>query len=241
MFGKQTEELNSTRTGGADEGEALELWLVRHGETTWNASRRYQGQSESDLSPLGRDQAEAARRRLQGIHFRGAFASDLRRAVQTAEIILDGTGVPLVASHLIRELHFGCFEGLTIEQIRDTYPEEYRAWATDLVTVAPPGGETLRQQCDRAGEFLADLTREDGGGRYLVVAHGGSIRALLFEALGLDLRLYWRVAVANASLTVVAYAGKKWRLRLLNDVCHLAAAEGRYRGGVGAAYGLRLV
>lgn len=241
MFVNRTGEVNTTRTADADEGGPLELWLVRHGETTWNASRRYQGQSESDLSPLGREQATSARRRLHGIAFRGAFASDLRRAVQTAKIILAGEDVPLVASRLIRELHFGCFEGLTIEQIRDTYPEEYRAWAADLSAVAPPGGETLRQQCDRAGEFLAGLTRENGGGRYLVVAHGGSIRALLFEALGIDLRLYWRVAVANASLTVLEFAGGKWRLRLLNDVCHLASAERRYRGGVGAAYGLRLV
>src|ERR671914_1499187 len=86
---------------------SLELYLVRHGETTWNASRRYQGQSESDLSPRGREQAAAVGRRLVPLEFTGSYASDLRRTVATAEIILAGRPVPLTPSRLLRELHFG--------------------------------------------------------------------------------------------------------------------------------------
>ncbi len=79
---------------------SVELYLVRHGETTWNASRRYQGQSESDLSPRGRDQAVAVGRRLAALEFSGAYASDLRRTVATAEIILADRAVPLTPSPL---------------------------------------------------------------------------------------------------------------------------------------------
>lgn len=218
----------------------LELLLVRHGETTWNASRRYQGQSESDLSPEGRDEAAAAGRRLAAIPFDRAFASDLRRTVHTAEIILAGRpDVPLRPTPLLRELHFGRFEGLTLDQIRSTYPDAYQAWADDLVDQAPPGGETLRQQVDRARRFLEESFAPDTAGRYLVVAHGGSIRAVLFSTLGIDLGLYWRVAIANASLTRIERRDGRWRLRVLNDVCHLRDLN-RYHGGVGASYGIRL-
>ena len=220
----------------------LELYLVRHGETTWNASRRYQGHSESDLSPRGRDQAAAVGGRLAALEFVGAYASDLRRTIATAEIILAGRAVPLTPSHLLRELHFGHFEGLTLAEIRETYPEEYQAWADDLVHQAPPGGENLRQQAARAAEFLNGHLGPAAEGRFLIVGHGGSIRALLFTALGIDLQLYWRVAIANASITILERAAptERWRLRLLNDVCHLGETSS-YRGGVGASYGIRLI
>ena len=220
----------------------MELYLVRHGETTWNASRRYQGQSESDLSPRGRDQAAAVGRRLADLKLDGAYASDLRRTVTTAEIILAGRPVRLIHSHLLRELHFGHFEGLTIDQIRETYPGEYQAWADDLVDQAPPGGENLRQQSARAAEFLSQHLAPPSEGRFLIVGHGGSIRALLFTALGMDLRLYWRIAIANASISLLERPRQadRWRLRLLNDVCHLGEASS-YRGGVGPAYGIRLI
>lgn len=219
--------------------EPLELWLIRHGETTWNASRRYQGQSESDLSPRGREEAAAAGYRLAGAAFAAAHASDLRRTVQTAEIILAGRPVPLALSPLLRELHFGRFEGLTLEQIQNHYPDEYAAWADDLVDRAPPDGENLRNQADRAAEFLAAAFPPEATGRHLIVGHGGSIRAILFLTLGLDLRLYWRVAVANASLTIVERRAGRWRLRILNDVCHLRDL-GRYPGNLGVSYGIRL-
>ncbi|HEX2172415.1 MAG TPA: histidine phosphatase family protein [Dehalococcoidia bacterium] len=213
---------------------------MRHGETTWNASRRYQGQSESDLSPEGRDEAAAVGRRLASIPLSGAFASDLRRTVHTAEIILaDRPEVPLRASPHLRELHFGDFEGLTLDQIRSTYPDAYQAWADDLVDQAPPGGETLREQVARAATFLTEEFPPEIGGRYLIVGHGGSIRALLFTTLGVDLGLYWRVAIANASITSLERRDGRWRLCRLNDVCHLRDLN-RYQGGIGASYGIRL-
>lgn len=230
-------------TSGAESprpGETIELVLVRHGETTWNASRRYQGQSESDLSPAGREEAAAVGRRLTGLRFDRAFSSDLRRTVHTAEIILEGRpDVPLQPTPLLRELHFGHFEGLTLDQIRSTYPDAYQIWADDLVDQAPPGGETLRQQVDRARRFLDESFPGAAAGRSLVVAHGGSIRAVLFTTLGIDLALYWRVAIANASLTAIERRDGRWRLRVLNDVCHLRDLN-RYQGGVGASYGIRL-
>ena len=151
----------------------LELWLVRHGETVANASRRISGWTNVPLTPQGIQQAKGVRARLNGTRFDSVWSSDLQRAIDTARFAY-GTAT---VDERIREMHFG--------EMEDVFWEE----ADPLLTAAllafeefyPPGGETLQQFRDRLLHFVGELST----GRHLIFTHGGVIR-MLCRQFGLD-------------------------------------------------------
>jgi len=149
--------------------ETLELWLVRHGETTHSRDGILAGWVDIPLTERGAAQAEAVGPLLAGETFTGVWSSDLRRAVQTA---LTAWGAP-VADPRLREINFGELEGARWDTLD---PEYTRALAT-FDGFHPPGGETLEDVRDRVAGFLSELAE----GRHLVFTHGGIIRLLTRE------------------------------------------------------------
>src|SRR5574342_1066726 len=101
----------------------LHLMLVRHGESEWNAQRRYQGQSDVPLSALGRRQAQLVAGRLAGVKIDAAYASDLVRAWETASAIAEKSSLNVIPEPRLRELKFGVLEGLTFDEAQAQYPE----------------------------------------------------------------------------------------------------------------------
>jgi probable phosphoglycerate mutase len=159
------------------------LFLVRHGETDWNAAGRWQGQTDVPLNPRGREQAREVAGRLRGAGLAAIASSDLLRARATAEIIAAHLG--LVVNHLdaaLRERRFGCFEGLTREEVEARFPE---AWARYLADPgpAPPGGESRGELLGRLLPAVASAAARLPG-PLLVVMHGGAMRALLAGHVG---------------------------------------------------------
>ena len=142
------------------------LWLVRHGETDWNADGRFQGWTDVPLNETGRAQAERLGRSLAGHEFDGVWSSDLIRAIETARIAV---GEPTVDRRL-RELDFGDLEG----SVWDELDSEIRAGLKEFDSFRSPGGESVATFVARVFGFLDDL----GGGRHVVFAHGGVIRAI---------------------------------------------------------------
>lgn len=127
----------------------MTLILIRHGESTWNADGRLQGQSESSLSPVGQQQAVALARCVRNDqNLRAVHSSDQLRAQQTAECI-EACGVPLVTDARLRERNLGIFEGRTVEEIKAEFPAEFAAMRSDPLFVVP-GGESWAQLADRA-------------------------------------------------------------------------------------------
>ncbi len=145
---------------------ALILWLVRHGETDWNAEGRFQGWTDVPLNETGRAQAERLRGLLADGDFDGVWSSDLVRAVETARIAV---GEPAVDRRL-RELDFGDLEGA----IWDDLDREIRAALKEFDSFQSPGGESAAAFVERVFGFLDELAP----GRHLVFAHGGVIRAI---------------------------------------------------------------
>jgi broad specificity phosphatase PhoE len=167
------------------------LILVRHGETEGQSSIRYHGRSDVALSDLGRAQMRAAReailRHHGGLRFQTVFTTPLMRASEGARLIA-GETADLVVVEEFAEVHFGLFEGLTAEEIRERYPEEFTRWNADRLAAdfAYPQGES------RAG-FAARVERgvdrmlsvwSPAAGRALVVAHRGVIRAIVNRLAG---------------------------------------------------------
>ena len=199
-------------------------FLVRHGETDWNAAGRAQGQSQVPLNATGQAQARtlAARLRLQG--FTAAYASDLRRVTETAAAILRGRDVPLVALPALREKHFGEWEGMTFAEVEARYPERYAELFSGDGSFAPPGGESDRQLFQRVAAGV-DRLREAHGrhpGNLLLVAHGGSLCAAIVHLLELPAASMWRFRLDNGGLSAVTlYDDGGAALDLLNDTSHL--------------------
>ncbi len=151
----------------------LELWLVRHGETTYSAAKRVAGWSDPPLTEIGRGQAEALRAVIDGAEFDGVWSSDLGRAVESARLAW-GEASPDVR---LRECNFGSLEGCTYEEADTTYEEVFRVFRD----FQAPEGESHAGFCSRVVDFVGQLE----AGRHLLFVHGGVIRALT-QDLGLD-------------------------------------------------------
>jgi broad specificity phosphatase PhoE len=199
----------------------MRLLLARHGQSVWNAERRFQGATDIALSPLGIEQAQALGKALRGYRLAAAYVSPFRRAVETAEIALEGTGVPLVSLPELRELSLGDWEGCTVEEISGQEGDPYRAWLYAPHDCPPPGGEPLDAVSARVRTAVDRIAAGHGpGDDVAVIAHGGVISVYACALLGCSFNQLWRLRVDNASLTIV----RPPRLVSLNDTSHLTGA-----------------
>ncbi|HEX7898539.1 MAG TPA: histidine phosphatase family protein [Planctomycetota bacterium] len=176
---------------------ATRLLMVRHGETVLGAQDRYAGHSDTPLTPRGRRQVAALRRRLPAPDV--VYCSDLARCRETAALLVPGREI--VVSRRIREIDFGRWEGLTKAQVVEKYGEAYRRWHADPSSGTPYRGESVPDLRRRVRRFAAEVARRHPGKAVLFVTHGGVIRALLdvpFEG-------YWDLKVPPATLWKVEW------------------------------------
>ena len=195
--------------------------IVRHGETEWNATGRIQGHTDVTLSEKGRWQARLMAGRLADVPIRAAYCSDLKRATETAKIILGERDIQLNPTPRLREYHKGVFEGLTAAEMQSKHPELFSASLLKDLDFAPTGGESIIQTSARIAGFLADVKQMHGNDPVLIVGHGGSLRAVLVTLLGLPLEATWRFIIGNCSLTVIETYPDNTVLTLYNDTSHL--------------------
>jgi len=201
----------------------MTLFLARHGQTDWNANRRFQGSSDVGLSELGRAQAEALGRALDGRRLAAVYVSPLRRARETAAIAVGSVTAPVIPLDALRELCLGEWEGRTVDEIRSEEGDPYLAWLRAPHDCPPPGGEPLDRVAARVRGALDGIAAAHGDqDEVLVVAHGGVISVYACDLLGSSFNSLWRLRVDNCSLTVV----KPPRLVSINDTSHLTAAPG---------------
>ena len=173
------------------------LVLVRHGESSWNAGRRLQGQADAQLSDRGREQARALRPVLADLPAVQVVSSDLSRALATAE--LAGHAAPLTDRRW-RERHMGDWTGHYESEIPDDRMTAFRH--DDLV---PPKAETFADVQARVGAAIDDLAGR--GGSWLVFTHGGPVRAAVAHVTGADHRAV--AGPGNTSITVFELAPKR--------------------------------
>lgn len=191
----------------------LVLW--RHGETNYNAEGRMQGHLDSELTPVGWNQARFAVPALARFSPDVVIASDLRRATDTATVLTDGIGVPLIVDKRLRETHLGEWQGLTGAEVDVRWPGYRDKWRTDS-TWGPPGGESRVDVAKRGYEVVADLERSDHEA-VLLAAHGGFIVAVTARLLELPLR-HWTMlgGIGNCHWVELSRRGGSWRLVAYN-------------------------
>jgi broad specificity phosphatase PhoE len=205
------------------------LILVRHGQTDYNAQRRYQGQIDNPLNAVGLAQAEALRARLAEFKLDAIYVSDLIRARRTAEIALQNHPSQIMPVPLptLREASGGKFEGLTWEEMCQIYPKEVELWQKDKVLNGPPEGENVAEVVERVQQALHQILKEqpEEGRTILVVAHGGIVAVLLCHLMGMDPNRLWQWRIDTCSVTIVDIYKEGAILSLFNDVAHLDPAH----------------
>lgn len=199
----------------------LRLLLARHGQTLWNKELRYNGDTDTELTPLGLRQAAALARRLAQQHLDAVVTSDLLRAQQTAEPIAAPRGLAPLADPRWREVRFGAAEGLRWREVVERFPAAARAWAENRPDAAMPEGESLLDVAARVRPALAELTAEFDHRTVLLVGHGGPLRVALCILLDLDVSRHWRFNLLPGTLSEVAVYPAGGVLNLLNDASHL--------------------
>jgi alpha-ribazole phosphatase/probable phosphoglycerate mutase len=199
------------------------LYLVRHGETDWNVREKFQGHSNVPLSERGREQARSLAKRLAKRKLAAFFASDLQRALETASILAAPHGLRVETVDSLREMNFGVWEGRTVQEIRENCRELAERWWSNPVDTCLPEGETLKELACRVNDAIARIVgRFQNDEEVVVVSHGGPLRAAIATVLGMDLKLYWRLRLDNASLSRIDFRSPgEGILVLLNDRSHL--------------------
>lgn len=197
------------------------LFMVRHGVTDWNDAGIYQGQSDVPLSDAGRRQIAALRERLREERFAVCYTSALQRARVSAEILLEGRPCPVRQTMDLNEMHYGAWEGLSRSQIKERFPEDWARFRADPLRHPPSGGETLRDVQLRVARMLTGIAGEFHDADILVVAHGGSLRAIVAHYLDLEPPDFWKLRLDNASISVVEVNARGGLLALFNDTAHL--------------------
>jgi broad specificity phosphatase PhoE len=161
---------------------ATTIVLVRHGETDWNRESRFQGHADTPLNDAGRRQARDLADVLAEERFDVVYTSPLRRASETASIVAGHLGVELRELEALREIDVGDWEGLTIHEVRERFPEEERvAWHAGW-----PNGETHEELSARVVPALLALEESHADGQILGVTHAGPVRAALAAAMGMS-------------------------------------------------------
>ena len=187
------------------------LW--RHGQTAWNLERRFQGNTDIELTENGLSQARRAARLLASLKPDAIVASDLRRAAATAAELVTVTGLGVVLSSALRETYAGSWQGLTHEEILARHGEQYTAWKRGE-PVRRGGGELETEVADRAAPIVlkhAEALPDDG--TLVVVSHGGTIRTTIGRLLGLESH-HWEGlgGLSNCCWSVLGEGARGWRL-----------------------------
>jgi broad specificity phosphatase PhoE len=203
------------------------FYLVRHGESVWNAENRLCGRSDVPLSEAGRRQAKSLAKRLKRVRFDAFYTSPLGRAVETARLIGEAVGFEPVADARLVELDYGEWEGRTMADVMENDAQAFRAWDAKPAQVAPPGGESGLAAQQRIVSLLDCLAARHQQGRVLVTFHKTVCRLAICHVLGMAPDEYRRrLVLNNTALSIIRSRPYGWELIAFNDTCHISASPG---------------
>ncbi len=203
--------------------DTTRLCLIRHGETTWNAQRRLQGHTDTPLNSRGQVQARQMAQALKNskLAFDALYCSDLIRAMDTANAIVELFGVTAVTNSIFRERHFGALQGLSIEQAPVAQPELWKAHLARELDHELEGGESIIQFAARVERAMEMIRTEHRGKTILVVSHGGTLDMMYRIASKQALATERVISVPNASLNWIVHNERGWSVDRWGDTGHL--------------------
>ena len=201
------------------------FYIVRHGQTNWNILGKTQGHGNSDLTAKGIEQATELAESIVNYPIDYIYSSDLGRAVQTAQILGDKLNIKVKETEALREMGFGEWEGLLIDEIKTNYANVYTTWRNEPHLAQIPGGETLHLIKDRVDSFIQSLNEKYDNKHILLVTHSVTVRVMLLAFLNSGMENIYRIKQDNTALNIVEYRDYGPVVIKMNDTSHIKNNE----------------
>ena len=197
------------------------LILIRHGETPYNRDRRYQGHRNTPLTRKGKRQAKEIAFRLKNESLNAIYSSDLKRTKCTAEVINHYHSLKINILPQLREIDFGDWEGKTHDEIQREWRGLLDEWERKPSQIKIPRGESIKDLVERIRSTIKKIVSNHPDQRVAIITHGGPIRIILMDALGLGLDDWWKTITSNGGISIIEYQSNKAKVLLQNDTSHL--------------------
>ncbi len=197
------------------------LILIRHGETPYNRDRRYQGHRDTPLTKKGKRQTKEIALRLKNDPLDAIYSSDLKRTKYTAKAINRYHSLKIRALPQLREIDFGDWEGKTHDEIQREWRRLLDEWEREPSKIKIPRGESIQELAERTRATTKKIISIHPNQRVAIITHGGPIRIILMDALGLGLDDWWKTITSNGGISIIEYQNKRAEVSLQNDTSHL--------------------
>lgn len=194
------------------------LYLIRHGQTVGGDEKRYKGSIDVPLSEKGIEQMRRTSEFLKGISLSAVYSSPLSRALKSADIIAKPYGLRPEVVPDLRERSFGIWEGMSFNELKERYPEEFEAWAANPLKYSPIGGENTIEVRDRVARVLEDILSNHGNEKIAIVAHGGVNRIILCHVMGIPLENIFRIEQDYGAVNIIEFHDRYPVVKLINGV-----------------------
>lgn len=200
----------------------MKLYIIRHGQTEWNTEKRLQGWNNSDLTQKGIQDAENLSERLKDTDFDHIYSSPQRRAFETAEIVKRDRNIDIVKLDGLKEIGFGSWEGMKIDEILAEYKDEYRSFIDTPHLYEPiPGNESFEDIYERVDQALKKIIKR-GGDKVLIVCHGVTIKVLISIIKEIPLKDFSTIPIhIGTALNICEVNEGEIKFTLEGDISHI--------------------
>jgi broad specificity phosphatase PhoE len=200
----------------------MDIYFVRHGQTEWDEERRMQGQKDSELTAMGKEDSKYLAKELSRTEFSQIYSSPLERAMDTARYIKMGRVQEIIPVDSFKEMNLGEWEGMLDRDVMNQYPEEHFNFWNRPHLFKPQGGESFEELRNRVKKGLDDLIEKAVGDRIVVVTHTLVIKAILSIVHDYPVDDFWKTTVLKStSLTVLRVEDGKMETIVEGDLSHL--------------------
>jgi len=197
------------------------LILIRHGETPHNRDKRYQGHRDTSLTTEGKRQTREIALRLRDEPLDAIYSSDLKRTRYMAEVINSYHSLKINILPELREIDFGDWEGKTYNEIQREWGRLLSGWEKEPSKIKIPKGESIKDLAERVISTIKKIISNHPDQRIAIITHGGPIRIILMDALGLEADNWWGTITSNGGISIIEYQSKRAEVLLQNDTSHL--------------------
>ena len=197
------------------------VYLVRHGQTEWNKKLTFRGRKDIPLNEAGHREAQAISDALKKKDIGAIYTSPLRRSIETAQPIANYSHLDIVPVQGLIDINYGDWEGLTFNEVKKQYSDEYNKWEKRPHLIKFPHGETLDEAKERSIRAFKNIVKKNTGNSILIVPHRVINKVLLCALLDLSTSHFWEIKQDTGCINLIECVNNRFILSLMNDTCHL--------------------
>ncbi len=202
-------------------GFMTKAYLVRHGQTEWNKKLTFRGRIDIPLNERGRQEANAIAETLKDKNINAIYTSPLKRSIETAQPTASFFHLEIVHAQGLIDISYGNWEGLTFNEIKKSYRDQYIKWEKRPELIRFPNGETLDEARERSFSAFKDIVKGNPGKSILIIPHRVINKVLLCAILGLSNSHFWEIKQDTGCINLIEYSDDRLILSMMNDTCHL--------------------